>query len=279
MVQSYEEKYERQVYNLLNGYSMSWADKASETVIAVDGESVSGVGSLSKSELHPHREYINIYVQPEKRRMGIGKSIFEVLLSLSKSKKFQAATSSKNTATVSFFEKCGFAIARKCYTPELKNNFLETSNKQIDYKSLNELSFSQKEDVFKLQLENYREFHQNINPLSDTISFNRWKEIILEELDQEHSYVLIKEGTLEAYILCYEGEDKESIDIGYIGGKDTSKIDEYLSFYKQALNQLFTEFSSVEIEADNVDPFAFALLNEFEYDKSESWDTYIYDVN
>ena len=82
-----------------------------------------------------------------------------------------------------------------------------------------------------------------------------------------------------AYILCYESEDKDSIDIGYVGGKDSRKIEEYLTFYKRALNQLFIEFSTVEIEADNVDPFAYALLNEFEYDKSESWDAYIYDVN
>lgn len=279
MLKSYEEKYEGQVYNLLNGYSLNWADHATETVMSLDGERVTGVGSLSKNELHPYREYVNIYVQPKKRRIGIGKSIFEELLSLPKSKKFQAATSSKNIATVSFLEKCGFDIARKCYTPQLKHTFSEPSDKQMDYKSLNELSFSQKEEVLKLQLENYQEFHQAINPLSTTISFRRWKEIILEELDQQHSYVLVKEGTMAAYILCYESEDKDSIDIGYVGGKDSRKIEEYLTFYKRALNQLFIEFSTVEIEADNVDPFAYALLNEFEYDKSESWDAYIYDVN
>lgn len=276
MLKNYDEKYERQIFNLLNGYPMNWADHATETVMSLDGERVTGVGSLSKNELHPYREYVNIYVQPDKRRTGIGKSIFEELISLSKAKKFQAVTSSKNIATVSFLEKCGFDIARKCYTPQLKNTSSEPSDKQMDYKSLNELSFSQKEEVLKLQLENYQEFHQEINPLSDKISFNRWKEIISIDLDREHSKVFVKEGTVEAYILCYESEDINSIEIGYIGGKDTSKLKEYLSFYRQALNQLFIEFRQVEIEVDDVDPFAFALLNEFEYDKSESWDTYIY---
>lgn len=276
MLKNYDEKYERQIFNLLNGYPMNWADHATETVMSLDGERVTGVGSLSKNELHPYREYVNIYVQPDKRRTGIGKSIFEELISLSKAKKFQAVTSSKNIATVSFLEKCGFDIARKCYTPQLKNTSSEPSDKQMDYKSLNELSFSQKEEVLKLQLENYQEFHQEINPLSDKISFNRWKEIISIDLDREHSKVFVKEGTVEAYILCYESEDINSIEIGYIGGKDTSKLKEYLSIYRQALNQLFIEFRQVEIEVDDVDPFAFALLNEFEYDKSESWDTYIY---
>lgn len=279
MMESYEEKYESQVYDLLTGCSMNWAGQALETVISVDDDMVIGIGSISKSELHPYREYINIYVQPEKRRKGIGISIFKELFSLSKTKRFQAATSSKNIATVSFLQECGFRLARKSYTPQLKKNIsLMPSDRKSDNKSLNELSFSQSEEVLKCQLENYRKFHQEINPLSDKMSSNRWKEMISLDLDREHSKVLVKEGTIEAYVLCYESEDKSSIEIGYIGGKDTSKLEEYLAFYRQTLNQLFTEFRHVEIEADNVDPFAYALLNEFEYDKSESWDTYVCDT-
>lgn len=277
MIKSYDGKYEKKVSNLLNDYPMNCGDKALETIVAVDSEKVVSVGSLSKSELHSYCEYVNIYVEPEKRRGGIGKSILKELHFLSKVKKFQAATSSKDTTTVSFLEKCGFDIVRKCYTPQLKNISSEPSDKPIGCRTLKELYISQKEEVLKLQLENYREFHQYINPLNNTISFNRWKEIISEDLDPEHSYVLVKDGTIEAYILCYQSEDKKSIDIGYVGGKDVSKRKDYLVFYKQTLNQLFIEFSNIEIEVDNVDPFAFTLLNEFEYDKSESWDTYVFD--
>lgn len=66
MIKSYEEKHEKQVYSLLNGYPMNWAGQALETVLAVDGEEVIGIGSIPISELHPYREYINVYVQPEK---------------------------------------------------------------------------------------------------------------------------------------------------------------------------------------------------------------------
>lgn len=277
MIKSYEEKYEKQVYSLLNGYPMDWAGQALGTVLAVHSEEVIGIGSISISELHPYREYINVYVQPEKRRNGTGTSIFSELFSLSQTKRFQAATSAKNTAAVSFLEECGFHLARKSYTPQLKKNAsLLLSDRKINTKSFDELSLHQSDELLKLQLENYREFHQEINPLSDKISFNRWKEMISIDLDREHSKVFVKEGTVEAYILCYESENINSIEIGYIGGKDTSKLEEYLAFYRQTLNQLFTEFKHDEIEADDVDPFAFALLNEFEYDKSESWDTYIY---
>lgn len=280
MIKSYEEKYNKQVYNFLNGYQMNWAGQALETVLAVDGEEVIGIGSISKSELHPYREYINVYVQPEKRRNGTGTSIFSELFSLSQTKRFQAATSAKNTAAVSFLEECGFHLARKSYTPQLKKNAsLLLSDRKINTKSFDELSLHQSDELLKLQLENYREFHQEINLLSDKISFNRWKEIISIDLDREHSQVFVKEGTIEAYILCYESEDINSIEIGYIGGKDANKLEEYLTFYKQALSHLFTKFKIIEIEADDVDSFAYALLNEFEYETSESWDTYIYDKN
>lgn len=279
MIKNYEEKYEKQVYSLLNGYPMNWAGQALEKVLAVDGEEVIGIGNISISELHPYRDYVNIYVQPEKRRNGIGTLIFRDLFSLSQTKRFQAAFSSKNRAAVSFLDECGFHLARKSYTLQLKKNAsLLLFDRKINTKSFDELSSHQSDELLKLQLENYREFHQEINPLSNKISFNRWKEMILIDLDREHSQVFVKEGTIEAYILCYESEDINSIEIGYIGGKDTSKLKEYLSFYRQTLNQLFTEFKCVEIEADNVDPFAYALLNEFKYDKSESWDTYVCDA-
>jgi len=279
MIKSYEEKHEKQVYSLLNGYPMNWAGQALETVLAFHSEEVIGIGSISINELHPYREYINVFVHLDKRRTEIGKAIFKELLSLSKSKKFQGATSSKNIATVAFLEKCGFHPARKSYTPQLKKNAsLLLSDRKINTKSFDELSLHQSDELLKLQLENYREFHQEINPLSDKISFNRWKEMISIDLDREHSKVFMREGTIEAYILCYESENINSIEIGYIGGKDTSKLEEYLAFYRHTLNQLFSEFRYVEIEADNVDLYAYALLNEFEYDKSESWDTYVCDT-
>ena len=278
MIKSYEQRYEKQVLHLLENYHMNWADSAIETALAFDEEKVIGIGSLSKNAMHPNREYINIYVQPKKRRKGIGMLIFKELFSLSESKKFQAATSSKNTSTVSFLEKYGFNIARKCYTPELKKNHVIINlDYKKNFKTFERLSSKQEEETFKLQMKNYRQFHEAINPLSEAISYTRWKEIISEELCQKHSYVMLNAGAVEAYIFSYKSEDSDSIEIGYIGGKDVNKLNGYLDFYKQVLNHLFEEFHTIEIEADDVDPFAYGLINEFEYDKTESWDAYIFD--
>lgn len=88
MIQPYENDYNKQVVTLLKGYPMKWGDRASITLINIDGDTITGVGSLSKNPLYPNREYINIYVHPKERQQGIGKLIFKDLLSLSKTKKF-----------------------------------------------------------------------------------------------------------------------------------------------------------------------------------------------
>lgn len=126
MIKSYEEKHEKQVYSLLNGYPMNWAGQALGTVLAVDGKEVIGIGSISISELHPYREYINVYVQPEKRGNGTGTSIFSELFSLSQTKRFQATTSSKNTAAVSFLEEYGEDI-------EVDTTLLFTKINELDW--------------------------------------------------------------------------------------------------------------------------------------------------
>lgn len=130
-------------------------------------------------------------------------------------------------------------------------------------------------ELLELQLDNYREFHQPINPLSEIISFDTWKKVVLEDLDVENSFAFINNNRVEAYILCYNGEEKDSLDIGYVGGGGAQKLEDYLPFYTSTTDKLIITFKTVEIEADGVAPFAFAALNAFEYDKSDSWDAYI----
>ena len=123
MIQHYKKNHKKALISLLNGYPMNWGDHALVTLVSLEGDKITGVGSLSKNQLHPNREYINIYIHPKERQQDIGELIFKDLLSLSKTKKFQVAISSKNTAAVSFLEKGGFLLARKCYTPQLINTW------------------------------------------------------------------------------------------------------------------------------------------------------------
>uniref|UniRef100_UPI002409220E GNAT family N-acetyltransferase n=1 Tax=Atopococcus tabaci TaxID=269774 RepID=UPI002409220E len=230
--------------------------------------------SLWTNSVHPNREYMGIFTKSENRRKGIGRQLYQQLSSLSESKVFQAAVSSKDSTAIAFLKDCGFQLARKCYTPVLQGNF-SSSNDQMRYLSLNEATAEQWDELVALQLKNYRESHKAINALSDSISIPEWEKIITAYLDKEHSYLLAKGGKIDAYILCYEGEEPGEIEIGYVGGQDVLNLPYYTAFYKNAIHQLKRQFEKVSIEADDVDPFAFAALNLFEYDQSDSWDTYI----
>jgi len=124
-------------------------------------------------------------------------------------------------------------------------------------------------------MKNYKECHQKINPLNDNISFDEWKKIISRDLDEKHSFVFLKEDVVEAYVLCYKENDRTKIEIGYVGGKEVCQMETYLTFYETCLNELFNDFDQVFIEADDVVPYAFAVLNQFEYDDKKSFDTYL----
>ncbi len=272
----YEEKYDGDIKELLEdaSYSLVWGEEADVTLLAFDKEELVGIGSLWTNSVHPNREYMGIFTKSENRRKGIGRQLYQQLSSLSESKVFQAAVSSKDSTAISFLKDCGFQLARKCYTTVLRGDF-SSSNDQMSYLSLNEATEEQWDELVALQLENYKDFHQTINALSDSISTMEWKKIISAYLDKEHSYLLAKDGKIDAYILCYEGEEPGEIEIGYVGGQDVLNLPHYTAFYKNAIHQLKRQFEKVSIEADDVDPFAFAALNLFEYDQSDSWDTYI----
>ncbi len=76
-------------------------------------------------------------------------------------------------------------------------------------------------------------------------------------------------------MLCYVGEAPDRFEIAYVGGRDIARLEQYAVFYKQVTNQLIQDFEVVEIEADDIVPYASVLLNNYEYNRSDSWDTYI----
>lgn len=272
MIINYTDQYDEAILTLIENYPMEWGYSV-PTVLALEKDEVVGIGSLSRNDFHPYREYIKIFVQPENRKMGIGRELFDALLYQSKQKKFQTSISSKDEVAISFLEHCGFNLARKCYTPILKNDEPIIIN---SYPTIKELSPAIQNEVFALQLDNYREFHQAINPLNERISFYQWKEMLCENLDLNRSYILLKDEEVVAYVLCYEGDAPGKIEIGYVGGRNISSLEEYVIFYKQVADLLIQEFDIVEIEADDVDLYASALLNQFTYDQSDSFDAYLF---
>ena len=270
MIIKYDNQYDEQISELVKNYPMEWGESI-PTVLALEQEAVIAVGSLTRNDFHPYREYLKVFVHPESREKGIGQSIFNAILSQSKQKKFQAAISSKDAVAVSFLEHCGFHLARKCYTPVLRNANPLVS---VRYPTIQEQPAAIQDEVFSLQLANYSEFHHAINPLDERVSFHQWKEIVCDDLALNRSYILLKDSQVAAYVLCCEGDAPGQIEIGYVGGRDIAALEEYAVFYKQVADLLNQDFAVVEIEADDVDPYASALLNQYAYDQSDSFDTY-----
>lgn len=275
MLVRYNSIHKENVTHLLSNspYRLVWGTDAIETLLFEQDQEIVGMGSLWINDMHSSRHYIGIYVHSEYRRKGIGKKIYNHLYSKSDLKKLQTAISSQDTVAKSFLESCSFNLARKCYEVSLEQpNF---NDSKFSYNTLNELSEVQKNELITLQLANYRKYHLPINALSNTISFDKWKELVLEDIDETHSYVLFESEAIEAYVLTYKYDHDEEREVGYLGGKSLDSLNEYLPFYQNVLSGLITKFGSVAIEADDVDPYAFGALNCFTYDEKDSWDAYI----
>lgn len=278
MIVTYDDSYYGKVKELIKGsqYYIALGENAETSVISVKDDEVIGVGSLWKNSLHPNREYIGIYISPEYRHEGIGTEIFDELYKLSPTKKFQMSISSSDDGARSFLNRSGFNLARKCYTPALTHPLFDSEKDYTDEGvTFKDLTEEQKRELLKLQLTNYKECHEPVNALNETVSAETWKDIIMDQFNEDHSYIYLKEGEVEAYVLSYKAENMKDIDIGYIGGKDHVALHNYLPFYKSVVNNLMKNVETVSIEADDVDPFASAMLNLFEYDRSISWDAYV----
>lgn len=190
----------------------------------------------------------------------------------------QITIQSTDQQALSFLSKCGFKLARKCYTSVLKEDKSAHSKNMLipgEVASFGMVSEDYQKDTLELQLKNYIDFHQMINPLSEEMTMTRWKEIILEDLNLTHSKLLLVDEEVVAYIFFYNTESSNEIEIGYVGGKETQHIEDYLAFYKWTIEQVIAQYETVSLEADDVDLYAFAVLNCFQYDAGLSLNAYV----
>lgn len=276
----YSKSFDKDIQYLLN-HSIStfpWGDEAAYTVLAISEDRLVGIGSLYHNPLHPYRDYFGIYVRPDQRKKGVGTEIFHYLYSISAVKQLQISIQSEDFVAHSFLKKCGFQIARKCYTPILKKR--KSNATEILFSKERNLSFTNasadhQKAALVLQLKNYQVFHQSINPLTENIPWEQWKEIVLANLNLTYSKLFVKDDEVIAYIFCYDTKNPNEIEIGYIGGKEFQHLESYLPFYMETIKHLIASFETVSIEADDVDPYAFAVLNEYQYDSQISLNTYI----
>ena len=196
MLIPYESKSDQEIEKLLKQapYSLLCGVEALSTLLAVQEGKIIDIGSLWNNSIHPYRDYIGIYINPDYRKKDIGKEFFDQLSLASKTKKLQITIQSTDQQAVTFLSKRSFKLARKCYTPVLKEaKSTHSKNSLIHGKiaSFGMVSEEDQKDILEMQLKNYIDFHQMINPLSEEMTMTKWKEIILEDLNLTHSKLLI----------------------------------------------------------------------------------------
>lgn len=99
MIVNYTDQYDEAILTLIDNYPMEWGYSV-PTILVLEKDEVVGIGSLSMNDFHPHREHIKIFMQPKNRKMGIGRELFDALLSQSKQKKFQTSISPKDEVAI-----------------------------------------------------------------------------------------------------------------------------------------------------------------------------------
>lgn len=246
-------------------------------LLLFEDRTIIGIGSIWDNVIHPYREYISIYIVPDKRNNGLGKLLFHELESRYKLKKMQTAFDSSNINANSFALKCGFQLIRKSHCYNVNKVELKPFNGSIKVETMKlyNLSEAHFEDTIAFQYEDYKFNHKRVNPLSENIKIEEWKKIISCDLVKKDSYVFVKDNYIHAYLLCYE-TDKSSIEIGYTGSRFCS-IEVYKTFLYKVIRELFLSYNKIELEVDDSDPGASILAQLFCYRPNQSWDAYIKD--
>ncbi|MFQ9977295.1 hypothetical protein [Clostridium cadaveris] len=93
--------------------------------------------------------------------------------------------------------------------------------------------------------------------LFENMSKEEFIKIISGGLNEENSFVVIKDNKILAYIINYDSEEK-SLAIGYLGNH-INNIEIYKEFLYSALINLFKKYEILELEIDHCDKDAMIL--------------------
>ncbi|ART99246.1 GNAT family acetyltransferase [Lactobacillus sp. JM1] len=180
-----------------------------------------------------------------------------------KGQSLQVMTSSPNTNLIHLLLQNGFKCKRHCYTPEVTKKDLKiqlNSNYSIHPFNTNSKNYSA---LCHLLYKYYQEVHQVVSPL--TVSEDTF---VKEVPTQSGYYSMNNENTIENCVFT------ENNEIAYICSFNEKSCD---LFIQAVLSKMFNKYSSIFFEADDTDWAATKLLDCFNVDKENSFNTYIYE--
>jgi len=119
----------------------------------------------------------------------------------------------------------------------------------------------------------YTETHID-NPVAD-LSNSSWKNVILDDLIDSSSYVVVNRNNVVAFSLMYEGEGN-SWELGWLGVADSEEMVLLnLVLNKQLHDAKEQKIVYIEKEVDTTCPYSLHIAKSLSYDVSVTWYTYI----
>ncbi|HEL1624605.1 TPA: GNAT family acetyltransferase [Streptococcus suis] len=183
----------------------------------------------------------------------IAEQLFQSLQTFLEGKPLQVMLSSAEQERIHFLTAADFVCKRKCYEFEVtKQDYLSqtgTSNLSIARKGTAPYQIACQQ-IF----DHYQTVHQDINPWTTS----------QEEFEKDLPDRVYTDSENCAFV--------ENNEIAYVCGKDEQSFD---SFIQAVICQLFEQYEQISFEADDCDPIAMCLAEQFQQPNKPSWDTYI----
>ncbi|MFI3100769.1 GNAT family acetyltransferase [Streptococcus suis] len=186
----------------------------------------------------------------------IAEQLFQSLQTSLGGKPLQVMLSSAEQERIHFLTAAGFVCKRKCYEFEVtKQDYLgqaDTTNLITARKGTAPYQIACQQ-IF----DHYQTVHQDINPWTTS----------QEEFEKDLPDRVYTDSENCAFV--------ENNEIAYVCGKDEQSFD---SFIQAVICQLFEQYEQISFEADDCDPIAMCLADQFQQPNKPSWDTYILEI-
>ncbi|HFI0633562.1 TPA: GNAT family acetyltransferase [Streptococcus suis] len=183
----------------------------------------------------------------------IAEQLFQSLQTSLGGKPLQVMLSSAEQEKIYFLTAAGFVCKRKCYEFEVtKQDYLSqtgTTNLYIARKGTAPYQIACQQ-IF----DHYQTVHQDINPWTAS----------QEDFEKDLPDLVYTDSENWAFV--------ENNEIAYVCGKDCGSFD---NFIQQVISSLFEQYQQISFEADDCDPIAMRLADQFRHPNKPRWDTYI----
>ncbi|MEG3269393.1 GNAT family acetyltransferase [Streptococcus suis] len=183
----------------------------------------------------------------------IAEQLFQSLQTSLCGKPLQVMLSSAEQERIHFITAAGFVCKRKCY------EFDVTKQDYLGQTVTTDLITARKgtapyQTACQQVFNHYQVVHQNINPWTAR----------QEDFEKDLPDLVYTDSENWAFI--------ENNEIAYVCGKDEQSFG---SFIQAVICQLFKQYEQISFEADDCDPIAMCLADQFRQPNKPSWDTYI----